>query len=340
MTTHRWGRLRHIGTLLVLLLSAGFAHSQTVEEFYKNKPITLLIGYEPGGTYDTYSRIVAPYLSKYLPGNPVIVPKNMPGASSLKAASYLYNQAPRDGTYIGMLGEGLPLHALLSPGDFHVEEFGWIGRITTTVDLAIAREGAPAKTIQDAMKTELITGAISAKSITGILPRVANRFLGTRYKIVNGYGSGPAILLALERKEIDVTHIYVDQLLLSRPGWLKNEGASVLLQYSEKRHPLLPNVPTLIEVAQGESKKILQLYASTAEVGRSYLAPPAVPPDQLAALRAAFDAAMKDPELRADILSRKLSLDPLPGEALGALIKSLLATPADIAAKAAEEWNE
>jgi tripartite-type tricarboxylate transporter receptor subunit TctC len=307
------------------------------------KPISLIIGYNPGGSYDTYSRLAAAWLPLYLPGHPTIVPKNMPGVGSVKAANYLFTQAPDDGTVIGMIGQALALDQALgsSAVQFDMRKFKWIGRFAPSVENTIVWHNSPTKTVQDAMHRETLLAATSAGSTTDIMPRLMNRIVGTRFKVIKGYPGSAGAALAMERGEVDGTHSSVADLLFVNPKWLRDREVSVLVQYAQHRHPEFPDVPAMVEFAKTESdRELLSLFASTAELGRALVAPPGIPADRLAALRSAFASMIADPAFKQEVAKRKMELGPIPGAELQALIQETLEISPAVAARAVAISNE
>lgn len=328
-------------TILAAAGTLTFAHaanSQSVEAFYKKTPINMVIGYNPGGTYDIYARLAATHLPKHLPGNPTIVPKNMPGIGSIKAANYLHKQAARDGSVIGVISQGIALQQVLKhrAARYDARDFNWIGRLTTAVEITIVWHTSPVKTIEDAMNNEVVIGATSPGSSADSNHKLMNAIVGTKFKIVRGYKGTTGSMLAMERGEVKGSLAVVQSLVVNRPDWIHDKKISVLVQYSLKRHPAFPNAPAMVELGKSdEDKQILRLYGSTAEVGRSLMAPPQVPADRMTALQEAFDAMVKDPEFLAEMKKRNLELDPMSGDELGKLIASTFEITPKAAARAA-----
>lgn len=333
------GRVCAIVSAAVLpLVGAAAAAAQPSADFYKDKQISFIIGYNPGGTYDVYSRLVAPHLARHIPGRPAIVPRNMPGIGSLKAASFLANQAPRDGTAIGMIGQSMALEQVLkNPAvDFDVRTFGWLGRLSSVSEATVAWHTSPVKTLQDAQRLELILGATSARSTSDGLPKLMNTLGGTKFKVVLGYQGTTGAMLAMERGEVHGSHVTLENLLIGKPEWLKENKVSVLVQYSQRRHQVFPNVPAMVESARNaDDRQLLSLYGSTAEIGRSIMTPPELPRDRLALLQKAFGDMVRDPIFIAEVKKRQMEFDPMSGEELFALIQETLNVSPAVAARAA-----
>jgi tripartite-type tricarboxylate transporter receptor subunit TctC len=329
--------MKRVAIALVLLLSAASAAaSDPIADFYTGKTLRMLVGYGPGGGYDIYGRLVAEFLPKYLPGHPSIITENMPGAGSFAAAKYIANVAPKDGTILASLAQTFPLDSAVGgSGKTDAAQFHYIGRVTTNIDVGVARASSGITSIADARNKQYTVGASGRGSNTDIYPEALNAYGGTKFKIVLGYKGTSEILLAMERGEVDITGAYgLPGMLASHPDWINKGGASFIYQAALKRSPLLPNVPTLPELAlTDEGKAILRAIASTAEIGRSIVSGPGVPAERLAALRQAFAQMVKDPDFIAACNKRHLTLDPASGEGMDAIVKDTLALPKPTLAK-------
>jgi tripartite-type tricarboxylate transporter receptor subunit TctC len=323
--------------VLALLLSLGAAASaDPVADFYAGKTLRMLVGYGPGGGYDIYGRLVAEFLPKYLPGHPSIVTENMPGAGSFAAAKYIAQVAPRDGTVLASLAQTFPLDSAVGgTGKTNAAEFHYVGRVTTNIDVGAALASTGIRSIADVRAQPHTVGASGRGSTTDIYPEALNAYGGTKFKIVLGYKGTNEILLAMDRGEVDVVGAFgLPGMLVTRPGWIAKGEAALLYQAALKRSPLLPNVPTLPELAvSDEGRPILRAIASTAEIGRSIITGPDVPPERLAALREAFAQMVKDPVFVATCSKRHLMLDPANGADLDAIVKETFALPTATLAK-------
>ena len=324
--------MKRAAIALALLLAAGSAASaDPISDFYAGKTLRMLVGYGPGGGYDIYGRLVAEFLPKYLPGHPLIVTENMPGAGSFAAAKYIANVAPQDGTVLASLAQTFPLDSAVGgSGKTNAADFHYVGRLTTNIDVGVARLAAGITSIDDVRKKPYVVGASGRGSTTDIYPEALNAYGGTKFKIVLGYKGTSEILLAMERGEIDIVGAYgLPGMQVTHPEWINKGGATLIYQAALKRSPLLPNVPTLPELAvSDEGRAILRAIASTAEIGRSIISGPGVPADRLAALRQAFAQMVKDPAFVATCEQRHLMLDPASGEDMDAIIKETFALPA------------
>ena len=320
--------------LLVPVISPAVA--DPIADFYSGKTIRMLVGYGPGGGYDIYGRLVAEFLPKQIPGHPAIVTENMPGAGSFAAAKYIAGVAPKDGSVLASLAQTFPLDSAVgSLGKVSAVNFHYIGRITTNIDVGASLASVGIKSIADVRNKVYTVGASGRGSNTDIYPEALNAYGGTKFKIVLGYKGTNEILLAMDRGEVDIVGAYgLPGMLATHPGWIDKGEATLIYQAALKRNALLPNVPTLPELAvSDEGRAILRAIASTAEIGRSIVTGPGVPADRLAALRQAFAAMLKDPDFVAACEKRHLMVDPGSGEDMDAIVKDTFALPQPVLAK-------
>jgi tripartite-type tricarboxylate transporter receptor subunit TctC len=325
-------RLLLLGMLAVGCMLHGTAGAQ---DFYRGKTINFIIGYPVGGGYDTYSRLIVAHLGRHLAGNPNIVPLNMPGAVSIRAANYLYNEAPKDGTAIGMIDQSIYLNQILGLPQLRADiaKFNWIGRIVSNSSVLFAWHASPVKTIQDAQSRELIVAATGAASRTNWA--VLNAVVGTRLKLISGYSGTGESRLALERGEVEAMSQPWPIIKTESAHWLAERKINLLVQTGADRNPGLREVPSMVELAKNaDDLALLNLFASPATVGRSVVTPAGVPPERVAELRRAFAAMLRDGALIRDIERTKLDLEPLDGEELQAAIAGAGAFPAQLIARA------
>jgi tripartite-type tricarboxylate transporter receptor subunit TctC len=320
----------------VLLFAAAPARAQSVADFYRGKTLRMIVGYGPGGGYDIYGRLVAEFLPKHLPGNPTIITQNMPGAGSFVAAKYLYEVAPKDGTVFGSLAQTLALDSMTNASaKIAVEKMPYIGRVMTNIDVGAALTRTGIKSFDDVRAKQYNVGVSGGGSTTVLFPTALNTYAGAKFKLIRGYSGTIDILLAMERGEVDIVGAYgLPGIQVSHPGWINKGEAKILYQASLKRHRLIPDVPALPELAQSdEGRDVLRAAASTADIGRSIITTPGVPPERLAALRAAFEAMMKDPAFLAACEKRNLMIEPAPGEEIDAIVRDTLRLPQSVAEK-------
>ena len=310
-----------------------------VAAFYRGKTIRLLIGYGPGGGYDIYGRLVAEFLPRHLPGNPTIIPQNMPGGGSFVAAKFMYEAAPKDGTVLGSLAQTLALDSVVNPKTrIDVSKMPYIGRVVTNIDTGIALPKSGIKSFDDVRTKQFTVGASGGGSTTVLFPNVLNAYAGAKFKLVRGYAGTIDIVLAMERGEVDIVGAYgLPGIMVSNPGWIKDGTANFIFQAALKRHRLIPNVPTLPELAQSdEGREVLYAAASTGEIGRSILTTPGVPPERLAALRRAFQAMLSDPDFLAACEKRHLMIDGASGQDMDKIVNETLALPNSVVEKVSQ----
>lgn len=330
-----------VAVVAALQLSAAVAHAQS--NVYADKQISLLIGTTAGGGYDAYGRLVARHIGRHIPGQPTVVAKNMPGAGGLASANYLYNRAPKDGTEILIVQNGLPFERLfqtLSPDGknalFDATKFGWIGSATQTVFVTVTWHASGVRTLKDAMLKETILGASTPSADSYILAMLSNNLLGTRFKVVHGYAGATEVSLAVENGEVqgeagkDWT-----TLTATKPQWIRDRMINILVQMGMKPHPDLTDVPMAIELAKSaEDKQIMEVVFAKYGMARPFFTAPGVPPDRLALLRRAFDATMSDPAVIAEAAKLGMEVSPVRGEQVEAMVAKMMATPDSLAARA------
>ncbi|HEY2229624.1 MAG TPA: hypothetical protein VGI22_18185 [Xanthobacteraceae bacterium] len=324
--------------LAAALLGPGAAHADAVADFYHGKTITLYVSFPPAGGYDIYARILAPYFTRHVPGNPAIVVKNMEGGSGVKAAAYITSITPQDGTSLGMFLDTLTLGKVLGgPGEFDPVKLTWIGRMVSTATVAMVWHTAPAQSVAEAKRREIIIAASIPSNSSSYIPLALNDLIGTRFKIVRGFPGSPPMALAMERGEVDaIGGISLESVQLSKPDWLTEKKAKVLYAHGARRIKELPDDPALPELAiDDRSRRILELLGGGPDIGRSIVAEPGIPPERARALRKAFTETMEDAEFVADMGRRHLGVEPLPGEEVQQIIARAVATPRELVEQAA-----
>ncbi|HEX4041994.1 MAG TPA: tripartite tricarboxylate transporter substrate-binding protein [Xanthobacteraceae bacterium] len=315
------------------------AKAQDAAQFYAGKSIDLEIGYSVGGGYDLYARLVAQHLGDHIPGHPTIVPRNMEGAASLRLANYLYAAAPRDGTAIGAISRGAAFDPLLNENgaQFDASKFSWIGSANNEVSVCVALQSSGITSFNDVLTKPLTIGATGVGDDTYQFPALMNAELGTKFKIVTGYPGGNDITLALERGEVQGRCGWSwSSIVATRMNWITDKKIVVLVQMSLSKHPDLPDVPLIMDLAKtDEQRQIFKLIFARQVMGRPFAAPPGVPADRLAVLRRAFADTMKDKAFLADAEKRKFEINPVSGEEIQALVHEVYQTPAAVTKKAA-----
>ena len=317
---------------------SGPAAAQGVEAFFRGKTISVIMSSGVGGADDLVSRTLVRIMPNHLPGAPTLVVRHMPGAGHVLATNHLYNQAARDGTVIGTIGNAIPLHQVLDGKGvrFDAGKFRWLGSSGSSNLMTVVRSGAGVTSIHDVMTKEITAGSTGAGSGTMLYPTVMNNVLGTKFRIVTGYQRAAEIDLAMERGEVDARGGFsLGSLSKEHPDWLEGGKMVFLVQVGWRREARMPDVPLMHELAKtDEQRQVLQLISSAVALGRPYLTPPEVPDDRFVALRQAFMASLNDPEFKAE--SQRLSFDlfPIDGETIAKLVTETVTVPPEIIAKA------
>jgi tripartite-type tricarboxylate transporter receptor subunit TctC len=318
------------------------AQAAGVEDFYRGKTVSLTIGYSVGGGYDAYGRLLARHLGKHIPGNPSVVPQNMTGAGSLKAANYLYSVAPKDGTVIGTFSRSQGIAPLLDKAEFDSTKFTWLGSVTDEVSLCVTRHDAPVKTFSALQQTQATFGGEGAGSDPNIFALLYRNVFGAKIKIVTGYPGTNEIQLATERGEVDgLCGLSWSTLKGRYPHWLKDRKANILVQAGIKKQAELPDVPSASDLAKTpDQTQILNLVLIGQAMARPFAAPPGIPADRKAALIEAFERTTKDADFLAEAARLNFEVNPVPAAELDALLARAYATPKDVIAKAAKAMSE
>jgi tripartite-type tricarboxylate transporter receptor subunit TctC len=321
---------------LILLALTPPAHAQSIEDFYRGKTITMLIGGSVGVSYDFVGRAVAAHMGKHIPGNPGFVVENMPGATGLIMTNTLYNRSKRDGTVIGMPNTNVifePTLKLLSREggavQFDLEKFIWMGTPVQEPQIMMVARSAPATTLEQMKTTKIIFGSSGVGADNYTLPQVANRIWGARNEIVLGYKSPTDIFLALERGEVQGVSAALSTLLINRSEWIRENKVALLMQFGAERARELPDTPTAIELAPNdEAREMLKFIAAKFALARPFVLPPGTPPDRVRALREAYEATLRDPGFLADAKRIGFEVTPIDGDTMTRMIHDIQTTPA------------
>jgi len=321
-----------IGALLT-----GNASAQSVEQFYKGKQIRLTVGSAPAGAYDVYSRRMAPYFTKYIPGNPHFVVENRPGGGGLLSSNFLFNTAPKDGSFIAMVERGAAMDPLIngaqSQAKFDPLKFNWIGSPTQEIGIGLMKLPSPIKSAEDLRSKELIVSATTNASTAAIYPKIMNGLFGTKFKIVQGYKGSVEALAAVEKGEVDgyLNGASSGVMRAQISPWIEANKAKVFLIFGFKKDPAYPDAFMVADMAKtDEEKQMLTLMFAQQIMAYPFVAPPDMPMDRFAALRDAFDKTVADPDFLADAAKMKLSVDPVSGKEIRRLIADMYDTPKPI----------
>jgi tripartite-type tricarboxylate transporter receptor subunit TctC len=325
---------------LALLISARPLTAAGVEDFYKARNVSIIIGYSVGGGYDTYARLLSRYLGDHIPGRPNVVPQNMPGAGSIKAANFIYGVAPKDGTAIATFGRTIAVAPLLAAAGaaFDGTKFTWLGSISKDTSLCVTSAKSEIKTWDDFLAKPSTLGGEGAGADPDVFAHLYKNVFGARSKLVTGYPGTNDVALAMERREIDGFCGLSWSTLKSRhPDWLNNKSINIIVQAGLKKEPELPDIPFAIDLARTqEQHQIVKLVLVSQEMARPFAAPPGLPADRRAALLAAFDQTMKDPAFLAEAKIQDIDIDPVSAKDIDDLLAEVYATPKDITDKAAK----
>lgn len=318
---------------LACLISTLRVEADSVADFYKGKEIDFLIGGSPGDVYDQWARLITRYMGKHIPGNPNMLVRIMPGGGDLVVTNYIYNQAPRDGTVLGMVSRDMPTQdALGNPSvKFKSLDFNWIGSPESTHRVCVAYSTAKVQKAEDLYQNQLLVGGSGAGSAVSTTPVLLNKLLGLKLKLVEGYQGGPQIFLAMERGEVEGVCQTVSAVEATRPGWLQQGRVKILFNLEQDPIPGsgAPSVQSLAKT--DEERQIIAFYNSNLELGRPILTTPGVPAERVAALRQAFDATMKDQEFLAEATrSSTFTVKPLTADAVIAGVTRIMTTPKSI----------
>lgn len=319
------------------LTSIPKANAASVADFYKGRDVTFIVGFSTGGSYGVYSRLVARYMGKHMPGNPTFITQHKSGGGGMKAANYLYNRAPRDGTVLGFLADSLAVGQILFPkkAKYDATKMRYIGRITPVNPVVMVHKRHKARTIQDLKTMELIIGCSGRGSQTFIMPRAMIELLGLKFRQICGYKGSAPQSLAMARGDTDAQSSAWASWRIRYMDDINNKVLIPLVQIGLKREKELPNIPLMQDLTDNaEDKAILEFLSVGGAIGRTVIAAPGVPMDRIKALRIAFDKTMKDPGLLRDAKKRRANIQPLSGEELDAITRKVLATSKDLQRKA------
>jgi len=337
--------LRSVALVAATVLGGSHAiHAQPeVEAFYRGKTINVVIGYTSGGAYSLYARLLARHLGRHVPGNPAVVPQNMPGAGSRKAGLYLYNVAPKDGTTIGTIGRNEAVAPLIEQGvNFDGTRFTWIGSITNDNSICLSWHTSKVRTWQDLQSTELTVSGLATGDNTVTVPVLLRNMFGAKLKLVKGYPGNNDMYLAIERGEVEgMCGVSWRPIMTQRRDWIAGKKINVLVEVALERHPTLGTTPLITEaISDPDQRKTLSFLIATQAMARPFLAPPGIPANRRDALRQGFDRTMQDPQFLADARKIDLNVHPMGGAAIDALLADIYSTPKEVIAQAAKAIQE
>jgi tripartite-type tricarboxylate transporter receptor subunit TctC len=325
-------------TIIASLIGAKAWAADPVADFYRGKTLHIVVGASAAGGYDLVGRLVASRIGTYIPGNPSVVVDNMPAASGLAMANYLYKSAPQDGTAIGLPTNAMALEPRLKvltraggSANFDVSKFSWLGTAARQPQVLFVWHAAGVKSAEDLKKTKIVMGALSVGSDSFVLPTVMNKLLGAKMQIVPGYEGHGDMFVALERGEVQGYSDSFAGLVGNKPDWIRDKLVYILMQFGRERLVALPDVPTAIELVSDElDKDALRFYSHKYDMAYAFVAPPNVPAERVKALQAAFDETMKDPQYIDGAKKIELPVNPLNAAAVTKIIDTIQATPQNV----------
>lgn len=310
------------------------------DNFYAGKTVTIVVGAPPTGSYGSYTVLLANHLGKHIPGNPNVVTNFQGGADGgLGTAQYMEKAAPKDGTYIGITQQTIPVTQFLQPdvGNFDVTTWQWIGGIAPIRNMLSLWHTSPAQTIEEAKETEVRVAATSSSSPMYIVPHMMNEFLGTKFDIILGYDGVGGSNLAMEQGEVHGRGASWASVVIRTPHYIEDNLLHPIVVDGATRDPAIPDTPTLIELAPDkETRQVFQLLAASATFGRSYFFPAGVPEDRVEIMRKAFSDTMTDPAFLAEAEAQHISIEPVTAEELTMAVEELEEIPPHVVKRAAE----
>jgi tripartite-type tricarboxylate transporter receptor subunit TctC len=319
--------------------TTGSASAASVADFYKNKKMTIIIGSTVGGGYNQYGRLLGRHMGRHIPGHPSFLPKNLPGAGGRRALAHIAKRAKNDGTVLGILVRSTFFDKLMYPKkaiDVDPSKLSWIGSANKEVGTCIAWHASGFKTLGDTKKRVSTMGSSGPAASGTIFPKVLNQVADTKMKIILGYPGSTQVHLAMERNEVTGRcGMGWDSLMARYRSWYFDKKVHIFLQIGLNKHPKLPDVPLLIDLARNEKEKqMLTLFSAPNDMGRPYFGPPKIPADRLKALQVAFLDTMKDKKFLKEAKKLNVAISPMSGPDVAALVTRIWNTPKDVAAMA------
>ena len=329
---------------ITLATIAGLLAAPTVgiaqqQPYFAGKTIQLVVSTGTGGGQDANARLVARHWSEHISGHPAFVVKNMPGAGHLRAANYLANQAPKDGTVLGAIVPAFLLAQVLESSkgiQFDAAKLSWIGSSAASNSTVYVWSQTPVSSMEDAMRRPVLMGATGAGSYTQIYPMILNAIVGTKFKVIAGYATANDVNLAMERGEVQGrAGNNFNSLRMENPDWLRDGKVRFLAQVGLKRDPDYPDLPLMHEFGKNEDdKRLLRLFSADIAVGRPFMGPPDMAPDRLEELQRAFDETMADAAFLRDAQEMRIDISPVKGQDLQTIVADVVSTPSDVVNRA------
>jgi tripartite-type tricarboxylate transporter receptor subunit TctC len=339
------GRMRRVVQFLLLSLAFGVLNApvRAQEPFFKGKTLTIQVGSTSGGSASSYAQALARHIGKHIPGAPQAIVQHVPGAGGYQVANNIYSLAPRDRTTIAVTTRAFATAPLLGHAyaKYDPRQLGWLGSTSVEYSTCFARAGAQVTSVQDLSSKELIVGAAGSGGTASTFAELANKLLGAKIKIISGYPGSTEVILALERGEIDgycgLSWVYIK---LRKPDWIEQHKINILFQMGPTKHPDLPNVPFLPDLAKNEhDRKIAEFILIPQAIGRPFFTPPGLPADRLAMLQSAFAETLRDPAFLAEAQKLKLEVELVMGKDAARIVERLYEMPEDVVREAGKLLN-
>src|SRR5689334_4708879 len=319
-------------------MSASIARAENAVDFYKGRTISMIIGYSVGGGYDAYARLLARYIGKYIGGEPSIVPQQMTGAGSLRAANYLFSVAPKDGSVLGTFSRSMGIAPLLGQAEFDSRKFTWLGSMTDDDTTCVTWNSSPIKTWSDLLSKPSKLGGLGADADPDIWALLYKNVFGAKARLVSGYPGTNDVVLAMERGEVDgLCGLSWSTIKTRHAEWLTGHAVNIIVQAALKKEPEIAAVPLATDLVSGpEQLQIIRLLLASQAMARPFAAPPELAADRKSALIAAFDATMRDADFLAEARKLNFEIHPVSAATIDSLLAEVYATPKDVLSRAAK----
>jgi hypothetical protein len=335
---HRQILRRAIGAAITFLVAGEMAGPAAAEDFYKGRNVSLVIGYSAGGGYDAYARLLARFMGKHIPGDPSIIPQQMAGAGSLRAANYIYSVAPKDGLTFGTFSRNMGISPLVDKAQFDSRKFTWLGSVTDDTTTCVSSAVSPIKDWKDFLTKPSKFGGLGSGADPDVWALMYKNVFGADVKLITGYPGTNDAILAMERGEVDgLCGLSWSTIKIEHPRWIEDHSVRIIVQAALKKEPALGPVPLATDlVTNPEQLQILKVMLATQAMARPFAAPPDIPADRKAALLAGFDATMSDLDFLAEARKQNFDVRPVPAAKIDAILAEIYATPKDVIDKAAK----
>jgi tripartite-type tricarboxylate transporter receptor subunit TctC len=317
---------------------ASVAKADSVADFYKGRSVSMIIGYSVGGGYDAYARLLAHYFGRHIPGEPSIVPQQMTGAGSLRAANYLFSVAPKDGSVLGTFSRSMGIAPLLGQAEFDSQKFTWLGSMTDDDTTCVTWNSSPIKTWTDFLTKPSKLGGLGADADPDIWALLYKNVFGAKLRLVSGYPGTNDVVLAMERGEVDgLCGLSWSTIRTRHVEWLTSHSVNIIVQAALKKEPEIAAVPLATDLVSNPGQlQIIRLLLASQAMARPLVAPPEIAADRKSALTAAFDATMRDADFLAEAQKLNFEIHPVSAATIDALLAEVYATPKDVLSRAAK----